>query len=609
MAQVALQKPSTTIDFGDLSKDYIREILYNNRHDFEQIIESEFRSVLLEEADYGFESDIEQIVDEFVENTNVDTSGDIKQKTFKGNEVTENCEYCPKYERVVSIDDIKRGDSVRFPRLLKLYYHHAIVKQVEPDLKDLRKAKCKLTLIHLQKVGLLIRTAVIEEPKYYDLEEEEVERDMSQSPKTPDEIVKQAEDYVQNDRPEIYKVLGKNCEHLTNIFRHGNQHSAQADKIVNHLKTKCKWLMNIFYRIGRKVMEISGLQSSEAVQRLQILRNQLSDLDDYRHNRKMCIDCHYEKHTEIRISFLFGCLNLGISASEYIDFQKVATGILMTLTLALLPSSVANKHVPYFKPAFGIPKRRVTSSDLIVPGDILTFEYFKLPHEGVVTEILSNLRSEKRIKITVIHYPCPSLFSAYTVKQEDVLLDLRNQDVFVLNFEENEVFAPSEVIQRAKTECGRQNYNFLTYRSCHLSRFCKTGKKEMKVLRKKQVKDINDISPGDVIEYKYMKFDHEAVVVKVELAEPKMQIGIVHYALKGIEHVIIEEKISLDLAQRNVFVHDYQDIEVYSSDDVIQRARSRLGEKKFNAVTNRSSHVAKWCKVKEMLTSCQLSES
>jgi hypothetical protein len=43
-------------------------------------------------------------------------------------------------------------------------------------------------------------------------------------------------------------------------------------------------------------------------------------------------------------------------------------------------------------------------------------------------------------------------------------------------------------------------------------------------------------------------------------------------------------------------------VEVYERDEVVRRAEERVGEQKFNMVTNRSSHLAKWCKIKTKRT-------
>jgi hypothetical protein len=48
-------------------------------------------------------------------------------------------------------------------------------------------------------------------------------------------------------------------------------------------------------------------------------------------------------------------------------------------------------------------------------------------------------------------------------------------------------------------------------------------------------------------------------------------------------------------SDENMHIHDYGNVEVYERDEVVRRAKERIGEHKFNMFTNRSSHLAKWC--------------
>lgn len=137
------------------------------------------------------------------------------------------CMHCSKYKRAQAYDQLKPGDSIRFPKLDGLYYHHAIVKEVK---KGSNSSCCILTLIHLQKTGLPLHTQVIEEEKTYDLREEIVEKVIYESNSfTPDEIIRRAEEYAaQNTTPCLYDLLGNNCEHLCNLFAQNVKSSHQV---------------------------------------------------------------------------------------------------------------------------------------------------------------------------------------------------------------------------------------------------------------------------------------------------------------------------------------------------------------------------------------------
>ena len=127
-----------------------------------------------------------------------------------------------------------------------------------------------------------------------------------------------------------------------------------------------------------------------------------------------------------------------------------------------------------------------------------------------------------------------------------------------------------------------------------------TGHKKISDLPCRQIKKIEDVLPGDVINFSYCWLPHHAVVVQVGYPET-VSCDIIHYNYPGITgtRTVVEEKFTFELADQNVFVHDYSDKDIYESNEVVERAKSRLGEQKFNTFTNRSSHLAKWCKIKK----------
>ena len=127
-----------------------------------------------------------------------------------------------------------------------------------------------------------------------------------------------------------------------------------------------------------------------------------------------------------------------------------------------------------------------------------------------------------------------------------------------------------------------------------------TGQKDLKNLPYKKASVISDVSPGDVIDFTYCGLSHEGVVIQVQYPE-SVKCSVVHYNYAGVlgTRSVVEEMFDFNLSDQNVFVHDYSGCEVYTPSEVVRRARSRIGEKKFNTFTNRSSHLAKWCKIKE----------
>ena len=114
------------------------------------------------------------------------------------------------------------------------------------------------------------------------------------------------------------------------------------------------------------------------------------------------------------------------------------------------------------------------------------------------------------------------------------------------------------------------------------------------------VRSLNDLSPGDVIRFRYCGLPHEAVLVKIEEAE-NIRINVIHYNYAGMFETreVVNEEMTFNLSDENMYIHEYANVEVYEPEEVVQRAKSRVGEKKFNTFTNISSHLAKWCKIKQ----------
>ncbi|KAK3597188.1 hypothetical protein CHS0354_003686 [Potamilus streckersoni] len=113
----------------------------------------------------------------------------------------------------------------------------------------------------------------------------------------------------------------------------------------------------------------------------------------------------------------------------------------------------------------------------------------------------------------------------------------------------------------------------------------------------KKVKDIMEIHYGDVIQYRYWGLQHEAIVSFVD--GKTGTIGIIHYALESFlsKREIVEEKLQIERGKKDIFLLDYSAYTVYSPDDVVRRARQRVGEKKFGLFNNRSCHLCHWAKV------------
>lgn len=77
------------------------------------------------------------------------------------------------------------------------------------------------------------------------------------------------------------------------------------------------------------------------------------------------------------------------------------------------------------------------------------------------------------------------------------------------------------------------------------------------------------------------------------------QMQIVHYPYRGIfgKRVVSEETFSFNLAVDWLQILEFPEDIAYDTEEVVSNAHRKLGEKKFNMFTNRSSHMAWSCKV------------
>lgn len=126
----------------------------------------------------------------------------------------------------------------------------------------------------------------------------------------------------------------------------------------------------------------------------------------------------------------------------------------------------------------------------------------------------------------------------------------------------------------------------------------------------KPVVSAEDITKGDIIRFSYWNFWHEAVILEKEEKEEEEEneeidqnivvCSIAHYAFFGpfSFRTIAEEKIKIRL-DGQTFKLEYKSPQysVYEPDEVVERARRRVGEQLFSFYSNDSSHFVRWCKL------------
>lgn len=151
-------------------------------------------------------------------------------------------------------------------------------------------------------------------------------------------------------------------------------------------------------------------------------------------------------------------------------------------------------------------------------------------------------------------------------------------------------------------ELERNNAEFEKHLICQ---DCYKMNKNLLEVRVNPIVSAEDIARGDIIRYLYWNFWHEAVVLdKEEIDQNIVVCSIAHYAYFGpcSHRTIREEKIKIRL-DGQCFKLDYNadQYEVFEPDEVVRRARTRLGEQLFSFYANDSSHFVRWCKLRLLI--------
>ncbi|KAH3868629.1 hypothetical protein DPMN_031780 [Dreissena polymorpha] len=114
------------------------------------------------------------------------------------------------------------------------------------------------------------------------------------------------------------------------------------------------------------------------------------------------------------------------------------------------------------------------------------------------------------------------------------------------------------------------------------------------------IRHIGDIKVGDVIVYK-------GIVAKVtQNNEYEGFVDVIHYGADSLfaKRTVAEECTVLNLRKQAVYVMSF-DCRTFEADIVVQRARSRLGEKRHNLSHNTSLQFVEWAKAGKHVLSTQ----
>jgi len=290
---------------------------------------------------------------------------------------------------------------------------------------------------------------------------------------------KMADKFKNGQQDESYTVLGNNCEDKSNEIATGVKFSQQVSNIARYVKSTITWLLKFLLKAAIKFCNkmktcIRGFAHISVIFSLLTLIDQISSLESKLKKGFLCLKCYQKEHAKLMTSLLFCLISVGISVVSRVDGTYFAVSTVIAIALPFVSSFLVDTVGTFIQPAYNVSKQVVRRGDMIRKGDVITFLYVGVGHEGVITGItpLSDNQSED-VKVTVVHFNYAGLFGTRTVVEEDFFFNLARQNVDVYDFSGEDVYPPQEVVDRALEKKGSQNFNTFNNRSSHLSRYCK----------------------------------------------------------------------------------------------------------------------------------------
>ncbi|XP_045209733.2 uncharacterized protein LOC123561432 [Mercenaria mercenaria] len=595
-------------------------------------------------------------------------------------ELDVRCICCSRKEPLLRFTDLQRGDHICIggqyfafnigDRQVSAYTHHAIVKAVDV----LTPATARVTRIHFYTTPYDLSIRIQETIDLLDLHYHEINIIRYRHPThKPETIIKRAEGLIEQNKHAKYSVLSCNCEHFCNWCCVGSEDSYQADNAREVLRAILAGTVNIGGKILKVVCKLLLLSvedlSKVAVGALvavpwgvlAVMAILYLIYTIYRHHKldtdlkagKICSACCLHRKHELWIQFGAYCaLQAGGLGLLSMIIAAGATGGIVAgaLIVCSLLSLVCISAVPKLRQLFCSPFQgrlvRVKSMKNIWIGDVISFDHWKISHDGIVTavKIYPETRKKKGY-VKVIHYSLPTLFGRRTVAEERVEIDLGKHLILGHDYTGYKVHEPEIVVHRAKQRLGETKFGLMSNRSCHFCHWAKvnedlhdedvivpeTDQTVMQYLKEVDPKDTisnlpehslhvdhkrgrkhaskavettwarirDDIKPGQIVAFKYRGFWHKAVSTKVRFdkhVQSKVSVTLVHY---GRQRKVCEETLQFNLNYQDVWIYKYHPLYRHRKDDVIRRARARIGEESYRLLYHWSSHLAREIVVKD----------
>ena len=584
-------------------------------------------------------------------------------QTSDADKLTLRCLYCSTETRLRSFSEVQKGDHIKIAgelglfnfgkKQINFYCHHAIIKEVQPLDED--GSSAILTLLQFMSTpfdsGIKIRETV--EVKHLYNDEIYVIKHRHQT-YSPEEIIRRGEKLTQENIK--YHGLYCNCEHLANWCVCGREESLQAqglfERLRDYLKTAVSFVGRVF---GLTIDDMFVFQHSPFVgdilmtlMILGVLVNSITHhklLDELFQQGSICETCCKRKKRDIWLKFavLLIVQTGGIILTKSSSFLSidVLVSVLANLLTVLLMKYIPNFFRNVYSPFVG-RKVKLTSFHTLSVGDVVSWRYMGLNHDGIVSDLRATHGTHGEwATLKVVHYALQGIiFARRKIVEESMTIDLKRDKFRRHDYTGYDVNEPDIVVERARKRIGETKYG-LTNRSanfCHWAKLKDTHDNDMstagqpsgiltylrpldpesddyrlkavyidhrrerpfasKEINREYAKIRDDIKPGQLIQFIHNYLPHHGVCTEVRPGcKPSVVIVLlVHY---GESKIVCEEAFTFDLHKENITIVNVHPINRYGPNDVVRKARAKIGENRYHVLFHRSAHLTEEIVYKE----------
>ncbi|KAK3599167.1 hypothetical protein CHS0354_041007 [Potamilus streckersoni] len=345
---------------------------------------------------------------------------------------------------------------------------------------------------------------------------------------------------------------------------------------------------------------------------------------------QICKRCYNFEARRSWYSFIAFCVpNIAsILTGLFITGSGLLAGILVPLSiLSLAIVWGSTKAYKTAKSPFRGDKTRVHDMWNFQEGDVIQYRYWNMMHEAVVSSVDYRIGC-KVGKVHVIHYGLQALVSKREIVEEELTIDLNEMEIFKLDYSSYTVYPPEEVVRRARHRVGERKFGVFTNRSCHFCHWAKVNesfdtvstldqskypsfdladfphqistnqsanRSSTPLIDKTWIKIKSEVRGGDPIQFNYHGHWHKGICTEVHSTETarELKIKVVHYSYQGPFDIpeVREETFSFDLSVENVYIYHYHPAHRYSRTKIVDRARKKIGEKKYSMLYRNSGHL------------------